>query len=98
VIPAKVPTRNPSYPQPAKPARASRHMTPRATQSCPASTVTISHRFPDYLLFSTQAFTLKNSGNRTLRAPKQSWRIILDAAGHGNRLAGMTRINLKAMY
>src|SRR5205823_4547911 len=25
-------------------------------------------------------------------------RIILDAAGQGNRLAGMTRINLKAMY
>ena len=50
------------------------------------------------VLFSTQAFTLKNSGNRTLRAPKRSWRIILDAAGHGNRLAGMTRINLKAMY
>ena len=50
------------------------------------------------ILFSTQAFTLKNSGNRTLGAPKRSWRIILDAAGHGNRLAGMTRINLKAMY
>ena len=49
-------------------------------------------------LFSTRDFALKNSGNRTLRAPKRSWRIILDAAGHGNRLAGMTRINLKAMY
>src|SRR5215813_3767390 len=50
------------------------------------------------VLFSSQAFTLKNSGNRTLCAPKRSWRIILDAAGHGNRLAGMTRVNLKAMY
>src|SRR4249919_2156589 len=49
-------------------------------------------------LFSTEAFALKNSGNRTLHAPKPSWRIILDAAGEGNRLAGMTRINLKAMY
>jgi CotH kinase protein len=49
-------------------------------------------------LFSTKAFSLKNSGNRTLRAPKRSWRFILDAAGHDNRLAGMTRINLKAMY
>ena len=49
-------------------------------------------------LFSSQAFSLKNSGNRTLRAPKRSWRILLDAAGHDNRLAGMTRINLKAMY
>ena len=33
------------------------------------------------VLFSTQAFRLKNSGNRTLRAPKPSWRIILDAGG-----------------
>ncbi len=49
-------------------------------------------------LFSSQAFSLKNTGNRTLRAPKRSWRIILDAAGHDNRLAGMIRINLKAMY
>ena len=50
------------------------------------------------VLFSTMAFALKNSGNRTLRAPKRSWRIILDPAVRGNRLAGMTRINLKAMY
>jgi hypothetical protein len=49
-------------------------------------------------LFSSQAFCIKNSGNRTLRAPKRSWRIILDAAGPDNRLAGMRRINLKAMW
>jgi CotH kinase protein len=49
-------------------------------------------------LFSTQAFTIKNSGNHTLRAPKRSWRLILDAAGPDNRLAGMRRINLKAMW
>jgi hypothetical protein len=49
-------------------------------------------------LFSSQAFAIKNSGNRTLRAPKRSWRIILDAAGPDNRLAGMRRINLKAMW
>ena len=50
------------------------------------------------VLLSTEAFALKNSGNRTLRAPKPSWRIFLDAEGQGSRLAGMTRINLKAMY
>jgi CotH kinase protein len=50
------------------------------------------------VLFSTEAFALKNSGNRTLRASKPSWRIILDPAGQGNQLAGMTRVNLKAMY
>jgi hypothetical protein len=49
-------------------------------------------------VFSTRAFSLKNSGNRTLRAPKRSWRIILDTSEKGNRLAGMTRLNLKAMY
>src|SRR5713101_3683085 len=49
-------------------------------------------------LFSTPAFSLINSGNRTLHAPKRSWRIVLDAAERDNRLAGMTRINLKAMY
>jgi hypothetical protein len=50
------------------------------------------------ILFSTSAFSLINSGNRTLRAPKRSWRMTLDADGHDNRLAGMTRVNLKAMY
>ena len=49
-------------------------------------------------LFSTQAFSIKNTGNRTLRAPKRSWRMILDAAGPDNRLAGMRRLNLKAMW
>jgi CotH kinase protein len=50
-------------------------------------------------LFSTADFSLGNSGNRTLRAPKRSWRIGLDpAGGGGTRLAGMTRINLKSMY
>jgi hypothetical protein len=50
------------------------------------------------VLFGSSAFSLKNSGNRTLRASKRSWRIILDATGPENRLAGMIRINLKAMY
>jgi hypothetical protein len=50
------------------------------------------------VLFGSSALSLKNSGNRTLRAPKRSWRITLDATGPGNRLAGMVRINLKAMY
>jgi hypothetical protein len=46
--------------------------------------------------FSTQCFSLTNSGNRTLGAPKRSWKITLD---HGAvHLAGMTCINLKSMY
>ena len=49
--------------------------------------------------FSTQSFSLINSGNRTLHAPKRSWKITLEhAAGGADHLAGMTRVNLKSMY
>jgi hypothetical protein len=63
------------------------------------------------VLFSTPQFSLANSGNRTLHAPKRSWKITLqgeggrgagqapgNGAGHGHHLAGMTRVNLKSMY
>jgi hypothetical protein len=51
------------------------------------------------VLFSTPGFSLANSGNRTLHAPKRSWKITLEhAADGGNHLAGMARINLKSMY
>ena len=49
--------------------------------------------------FSTADFSLVNSGNRTLRTPKRSWKITLDgASGDAGRLAGMTCVNLKSMY
>ena len=51
------------------------------------------------LAFSTSSFSLANSGNRTLHAPKRSWKISLEhAAGGADHLAGMTRVNLKSMY
>lgn len=51
------------------------------------------------ILFYTSTFSLANRGNRTLRAPKPSWRIDLEKQGGiDNRLVGMSRINLKAMY
>ena len=51
------------------------------------------------LALSTPGFSLVNSGNRTLHAPKRSWKVTLEHAGHGrNHLAGMTRVNLKSMY
>ena len=51
------------------------------------------------VLFHTSAFSLANRGNRTLEAPKPSWRFDLEKhGGIENRLAGMSRINLKAMY
>ncbi|HWM99994.1 MAG TPA: CotH kinase family protein, partial [Streptosporangiaceae bacterium] len=49
--------------------------------------------------FSTPGFSIVNSGNRTLRTPKRSWKITLeDAPGGTDHLAGMTCINLKSMY
>lgn len=49
--------------------------------------------------FSTPGFSVVNSGNRTLRTPKRSWKITLeDASGGAGHLAGMTCINLKSMY
>jgi CotH kinase protein len=54
---------------------------------------------PADVVLSTPSFSLVNSGNRTLHAPKKSWKITLEHTGQGgNRLAGMTRINLKSMY
>ena len=51
------------------------------------------------LAFSTSSFSLVNSGNRTLHAPKRSWKITLEHAGDGpDHIAGMTRVNLKSMY
>ena len=49
--------------------------------------------------FSTSSFSLTNSGNRTLHAPKRSWKIAFEHAADGaDHLAGMTRVNLKSMY
>ena len=50
------------------------------------------------VLHRSSAFSLSNSGNRTLHAPKPSWKITFEADGNGSRLAGMGRVNLKAMY
>jgi hypothetical protein len=50
------------------------------------------------VLFATQAFSMMNSGNRTLRAPKRSWKIDFAVQGSHERVAGMSRLNLKAMY
>ena len=51
------------------------------------------------IAFSTAEFSLVNSGNRTLRTPKRSWKITLeDSSGDAGRLAGMTCVNLKSMY
>ena len=51
------------------------------------------------VLFSTASFSLMNSGNRTLRAPKRSWKVEMESDDPGHdELLGMHRFNLKAMY
>jgi CotH kinase protein len=46
--------------------------------------------------FGTRSFSVINSGNRTLHAPKRSWKITVGHdAGH---VAEMTCVNLKSMY
>jgi hypothetical protein len=65
----------------------------------PADTRHIPGPGAEGVAFSTSNFSLANSGNRTLHAPKRSWKITLEhAAGGADRLAGMTRVNLKSMY
>ena len=50
----------------------------------------------DGTLATTATFSLVNSGNRTLRAPKRSWKIDLEA--EDDHVAGMAHLDLKAMY
>ncbi|MGB0096401.1 MAG: CotH kinase family protein [Solirubrobacteraceae bacterium] len=50
------------------------------------------------VLLSTPTFSLMNSGNRTLRAPKRSWKINFDVRGSKDRFVDMSRLNLKAMF
>jgi hypothetical protein len=49
-------------------------------------------------LVDVDDFSLMNSGNRTLRASKRSWKVGLEGSGDDAHLAGMTSLNLKAMY
>lgn len=46
--------------------------------------------------YGVEGFSVINSGNRTLHAPKRSWKINL--ARDAEPIAGMTSINLKSMY
>jgi hypothetical protein len=48
------------------------------------------------MLLDTARFSLVNSGNRTLDAPKRSWKVDLDPGD--DQIAGMTCLNLKSMY
>src|SRR2546421_888828 len=62
----------------------------------PASDRHIPGPGPEGVAFSAQSFSLVNSGNRTLNAPKRSWKVALE---HGaDDITGMTCVNLKSMY
>ncbi len=54
---------------------------------------------PAAVALQTSTFTLRNSGNRTLAAPKRSWKVELDQGpGPDGEIAGMTCLNLKSMW
>ncbi|MFD6435229.1 CotH kinase family protein [Streptomyces venezuelae] len=53
---------------------------------------------PDDTLLATPSFSMVNSGNLTAHAPKRSWKIDFEVGASEDRLFGMERINLKAMY
>ncbi|MEV0114274.1 CotH kinase family protein [Streptomyces sp. NPDC050844] len=53
---------------------------------------------PGDTLLATGAFSMVNSGNMTAHAPKRSWKVDLEIGESEDRLYGMERVNLKAMY
>lgn len=53
---------------------------------------------PDDTLLATPSFSMVNSGNLTAHAPKRSWKIDFEVGESEDRLYGMERVNLKAMY
>jgi CotH kinase protein len=50
------------------------------------------------VLLDTGRFSLANSGNRTLMAPKRSWKVDLDVDDADGEVGGMKVLNLKSMY
>ncbi len=50
----------------------------------------------DSAQLDTAGFALRHSGNRTLSAPKRSWKVDLEVGE--DRIAGMETLNLKSMY
>ena len=50
------------------------------------------------VLFNSATFSLMNSGNRTLYAPKRSWKIDVEPGDDDDRIVGLARLNLKSMY
>jgi hypothetical protein len=64
----------------------------------PADDAAIPYTDPAMALFATDTFSLSDSGNRTLRTPKSSREVHFRRAGDAGRLAGMSSLNLGAMY
>src|SRR5207244_3181961 len=64
----------------------------------PAGTRHLPAPGPEGVLYSSDTFSLMNSGNRTLRAPKRSWKVEFESGDPEDRLLGMSCLNLKAMF
>jgi CotH kinase protein len=50
------------------------------------------------VLFTTGTFSLMNTGNMTLYAPKRSWKVDVEPGDDDDRTLGLERLNLKSMY
>jgi hypothetical protein len=50
------------------------------------------------ILFTSTTFSLVNSGNRTLRTPKRSWKVNVEPGDDDDSVVGMDRLNLKSMF
>ncbi|MFF0746474.1 CotH kinase family protein [Streptomyces sp. NPDC004111] len=71
----------------------------KVLQAPPGARLTLARSgAPDDTLLATPSFSMVNSGNMTARAPKRSWKIDFEVGTSEDRLYGMERINLKAMY
>jgi CotH kinase protein len=64
----------------------------------PADSRHIPRPGPEGVLFTTRTFSLMNTGNRTLYAPKRSWKIDVEPGDDDDRTLGLERLNLKSMY
>jgi len=84
--------------KPAEPATAPEGASVRVWRTDPRDARHVPPEGSSGTLFASSTFSLVNSGNRTATAPKRSWKINLSPGEDEDRIAGMTRINLKAMW
>jgi CotH kinase protein len=84
--------------RPERPVLATRDGSFRLWRTSPSDARHVPPPGGDGVLATSRAFSLVNSGNRTLRVPKRSWKVDFHVDGGADEVAGMSCLNLKAMY